>query len=157
MLNENMKTIMTLCLLLLLASNFVEAEQSDTTELNKTCPAQQLCPDLEKYYQVCRKNPTTKSCMNFIETMKKLSPVYDCSRSFDKGGIVPAIWLCGENRRQSGADYTESYYELLFKLKIKEAKEYFASPLFRSVLDGSMAEEYYDKSKKLEKKLQKNK
>lgn len=134
MLNENMKTIITLCLLLLFTANFVEAEQKGTTELNKTCPAQQLCPDLEKYYQGCRKKPDTKDCINFIETMKKLSPAYDCSRSFDKGGIVPAIWLCGENRRESGADYTESYYELLFKLKIKEAKEYFASPLFRVCL-----------------------
>jgi len=111
----------------------------------------------ERYYQACKKNPDTEVCIKFVEIMKQLSPTYDCSRSFDRGYIVPAIWLCGENRRDDGASYTESYYELLSKLKLKEAREYFSSPLFRSVLDGHMAEEYYKKSETLEKQSKKKK
>ena len=131
------------------------------TEFNKTCPAQQLCPDLERYYQSCNKKPNTDICIKFINILKKLSPIYDCQRPFDKtentNYIVPAIWLCGESRRDDGASYDESYYGLLSRLKLKEAKEYFASPLFRSVLDGHMAEEYYDRSERLEKILKKRK
>ena len=134
-----------------------EIAPSGMKEFNKICPAQKLCPDLEKYYQACKKKPNSEVCNKFIDTMKQLSPVYDCQRSFDKQYIVPAIWLCGENRRETGASYTETYYELLSKLKLKEAKEYFASPLFRNVLDGHMAEEYYDKSERLEKQLNKTK
>ncbi len=120
-----------------------------TTDLNKICPAPALCADLEKNYLACRFNTHAKECLEFIQILKHLSPIYDCSRSFDRGH-VPAIWLCGQNRRKGGASYDEAYYNLLSKLRLKEAKEYFASPLFRSVLDGAMAEEYYERSEKLE-------
>jgi hypothetical protein len=137
--------------------SIAEIAPSGMKEFNKICPAQKLCPDLENYYQACNKKPDTEICKKFIEAMKQLSPVYDCQRPFDNGYIVPAIWLCGEKRRESGASFDETYYELLSKLKLKEATEYFTSPLFRSVLDGHMAEEYYDKSERLEKKLKKKK
>lgn len=154
-----MKIYILLILLLLPIDAIAEMAPSGMKEFNKICPAQKLCPDLEQYYQACSKKPNSEVCIKFIEAMKQLSPVYDCQRSFDKQYIVPAIWLCDEKRREAGASYavTETYYELLSNLKLKEAKEYFASPLFRSVLDGYMAEEYYDKSERLEKQLNKAK
>ncbi len=153
-------SMLLIVFMFLLFADTGNAEQKNLTELNINCPAERLCPDLEKYYQACKKNPDTKPCVGFVELMKQLSPTYDCSRSFDKGYIVPAIWLCDQNKdipfthlnlRMDGEPYTESYYKLLSELNVKEAREYFASPLFRSVLDGHPAEEYYKKSEMLEK------
>jgi hypothetical protein len=156
-----MKVFYILLLLLLLPSTIAaDVAPKGMKEFNKRCPAPKLCPDLEKYYQQCKKQPDTEICKKFIETMKKLSPVYDCQRDFDRTDkasyIVPAIWICNEEkRREDGNSYLESYYDLLSKLRSSEAKEFFSSPLFRSTLDGALAEEYYHQSEELEKKLKK--
>jgi len=155
-----MKPIYILASLLLLPSIIAaDVAPKGMTEFNKRCPAPKLCPELEKYYQQCKKQLDTETCKKFVETMKRLSPVYDCQRGFDRTDkanyIVPAIWICGENRREDGTSYMEAYYDLLSKLDSKEAKEFISSPLFRSTLDGALAEEYYDQSKELEKKLHK--
>jgi hypothetical protein len=89
--------------------------------------------------------------------MEQLAPIYDCQRSFDstptENYIVPAIWLCGEERRKNGFSVVHDYLELLSRFNIPEARRYFASKLFRSTLDGYIAELYIEASEKVEAEL----
>ncbi len=97
-------------------------------EFNKRCPATKLCPDLEKYYQQCKKQPDTAVCREFIETMKELSPVYDCQRDFDRTNevnyIVPAIWICNEKERREEKMATHIWNHITtFYLNLSLAKQ----------------------------------
>ena len=126
-------------------------------EFNKACPAPKLCPILERQYQECKIQLQGHACIDFVNTMKQLAPIYDCQRSFDsrptENYIVSAIWLCGEERRENGIPVVDDYLELLSKLNIAEARRYFGSRLFRSTLDGYYAVMYKEASKKLEAEL----
>ncbi len=122
------------------------------TRFNENCPAKRLCPVLETSSKDCNPKKPGESCRNFVAAMKELCPESDCQRSFDhtdtQDYIVPAFWLCDESRRFS-------YLKLLSSLKTPDARELFASPLFRGVLDGESAELYLDKSLAVEKRLKK--
>lgn len=136
-------------LLLLLASAASAATAPHgMTEFNKLCPAARVCPDLEDAYEKCKPTRAREKCLDFIVAFKQLTPVYDCQRPFDHTDkvdyIVPALWLCDHGTRLASLD-------LLSKLKEPEARAFFASKEFRTVLDGETAELYYDKSVKLEK------
>ena len=126
-------------------------------EFNKRCPAEHLCPVLEKAYQDCKSSKERTRCVEFVETMRKLSPLYDCQRSFDStptvNYIVPALWICGETHRENDEPVTDQYLEFLSKLRLPEARAYFASKEFRRVLDGHYAEMYLEASEKLESEL----
>jgi len=126
-------------------------------EFNKICPFNDLYPPLDKAYHECSNGYVNGSCLTFIKTLAKLLPEYDCQRSFDKTYIVPAVWLAGAA--------SEDFYELLYDLasgKKKmysgdwyqsargQAKKLFLSKEFKSVLDGSMAEEYFPLIKAME-------
>ena len=123
-------------------------------KFNVKCPASRLCPDLERYYQACLSTNESNACKAFVKTFRKLTPEYDCQRSIDhtptKDFTVPAIWLC-EEIQGSGA-HVEKYINLLQKLKSDDARCFFASSDFRSVLDGYLAEEFYEVSLMEEKK-----
>ena len=129
---------------------FGDEAPSDMHEFNITCPAKKICPDLDKEYQSCKDNSNLVACLKYIETLKKLIPIYDCQRPFDhtpeKDYIVPAFWLCNERKLWD-------YIELLSNLTIKEAQELFSSSNFRSILDGELAEGFYYLSVKREKAL----
>lgn len=122
----------------------------DMKEFNVDCPAEKLCPELENQYQVCKVKPNSDACLKYIEIFKKLVPIYDCQRPYDhtleKDYIVPAFWLCAPQKQWD-------YIELLSELEINEAKEFFASPEFRSILDGELAEGFFEKSVKKESEL----
>ena len=152
-----MKALYILATLLLLPSVIVaDVAPRGMKEFNKRCPAAKLCPELEKYYQQCKKQPDTEICKKFIETLKKLSPTYDCQRNIDRPDyIVPAIWLC--EKRIQPPSMLDEYYDLLSKLKSSEAVEFFSSSLFRNTLDGDLADAYRDRSEELERKLHKKK
>ena len=122
---------------------------SQMSRFNQTCPAPRLLPELERSYQACVAN-RANACERFVVVFKQLLPEYDCQRSFDvtpKGKyIVPAIWLADD--RLLG-----QYLELLAGLETGAARELFASPQFRAVLDGDFAEIYKDKSLAAERQL----
>jgi hypothetical protein len=65
---------------------------------------------------------------------------------------VPAAWLCDEILKiNHQRDILEEYIDLLQKLKTKDARCFFASSEFRSVLDGYYAEEFSEASLRAEK------
>ena len=151
--HKDMRKELTLLLVFILAAP-VSAEPglTESKEPNKQCPAEGLCPTLEQAYQDCKSGKSKNQCSEFVETMRKLSPRYDCQRDFDTRP-VPAIWVCGEKRRENGGSVIDEYLEFLSKFKNSEAQRYFASELFRSTLDGHISELYYEKSKKRQSEL----
>lgn len=147
-------------LALFMTATIVNAEVAPPTmkEFNKTCPSKELCPEIEKSYQLCNKDRTSSACTEFVKEFRQLLPIYDCQRPFDHTEvadyIVPAVWLCDGHRGDKKAPYEfEDYVRLLSKLKSKEARVLFGSQKFRDVLDGAVAEEFGDVSHKVEKEL----
>jgi hypothetical protein len=109
------------------------------------CPSEKLCPEFIELTQKCEKDLKSESCEEFTELFRKLTPSYDCRRSFDTNP-VPAIWLCDANV----PDYPKPHEKglaLLAKLRSKKARKFFGSAELRSTLDGALAEEYLKKSR----------
>lgn len=149
---------------LFMTASIANAEVAPLTmkEFNKTCPSKELCPKIEKSYQLCKKDRSSSVCAGFVKEFRQLLPIYDCQRPFDHTDgadyIVPAVWLCDGQRGDKKAPYEfEDYVRLLSKLKSKEARELFGSQEFRDVLDGAVAEEFGDLSRKVEKELKRKK
>jgi len=153
------RTLLSFLLLLLPVCLIAEQAPEWMKDFNKTCPAARLCPILELQYQECKIQLHGRACIEFVNMMKELSPTYDCQRSFDNtptgNYIVPAIWLCGEELRESGIPVVDDYLGLLSKLHILEARRYFGGELFRSTLDGYYAEMYLRASETVEAGLSK--
>lgn len=124
----------------------VNASAADSV---KACPADQLCPKFKATIERCSKNRKSKSCDDFVNHYKKLASTYDCKRPFDTEP-VPAVWLCDDG---STPGPHERGAALLSKLRTKTAMAFFASEKFRSTLDGDIAEQFMEKSKKLSKRL----
>ena len=133
---------------------FAAEAPENMKEFNINCPAKDLCPQFDQYYQLCKENHDSDTCLRYVQLFKKLTPVYDCQRPFDhtptKDYIVPAFWLCNEPK-------SWDYIDLLSKLTFSDAQEFFASSQFRSILDGETAEGFYDLSIQREKTLKHNK
>ena len=110
---------------------------------NVTCPASRLLPELDASYHECSHGFQNRSCERFVQALAQLFPKFDCQRSFDNEP-VPALWL-------ANSAASEDYVHLLSQLKRPEARKLFASPEFRSVLDGAMAEKYVPLSLKAER------
>ena len=148
---------MLVCLSLCLGIAAYGGEATSTPEqFNIECPAVHLCPNLERYYQACKQTHQLAECDAFVATFRKLTPKYDCQRSFDHTPTadytVPAVWVCKEiqeDRPQRAV--LEEYIELLRKLKSNDARHFFASAEFRNVLDGYLAEEHRDASLRAER------
>jgi hypothetical protein len=119
------------------------------SDFNRTCPAPKVLPMLETSYQGCVAREL-HACDTFVTLFRQLLPEYDCQRAFDATPkakyVVPAIWLAGEPA-------LDRYLRLLSQLSNPSARELFASPEFRAILDGEFAETYLDKSRALEKQL----
>ena len=130
-----------------MAAGAIEAPPGQTV-FNQTCPAKTELPRLEAAYQQCRLRDK-KSCQLFVNIFKKLMPVYDCQRDFDKtpehNYLVPAIWLAGPK--------LENYVHLLSQLNLVSAQRLFGSQAFRDILDGALAEEYGPLSYQAQKKF----
>jgi hypothetical protein len=124
----------------------------DIQDFNVECPAKDLCPKINESYQACLKQ-NESDCGEFVDVFKKLLPEYDCQRPWDATEsikyIVPAVWLCGD-------DNLPKYVAQLSSLKIRKARVLFASPEFRNMLDGILAEEYTDQSLAVEKEMKKH-
>ena len=110
---------------------------------NVECPAAKLGPVLDAAYHECSHGFENGSCDRFIETFARLLPKFDCQRSFDIAP-VPAVWLLNDAA-------FEDYVHLLSKMKAKPARKLFGSPEFRDVLDGALAEDYGDLSRRVER------
>lgn len=136
----------------------------DMKTFNQTCPAKKLAPVIDHAYHECSNGYMNGSCEIFISTFQQLIPIYDCQRAFDstptKQYIVPAIWL-------SGSAELEDYVKLLARMAdpkdwlfskpdmtniAAKGSMLFGSKEFRSVLDGALAEEYFEQSEKVEKR-----
>jgi hypothetical protein len=115
-----------------------------TREFNITCPARDLLPKLDLAYHRCN-NGHSESCGPFVSLFRQALPEYDCHREFDQDYVVPVLWLADAAE--------EDYIRLLSRLQLPAARQLFASPEFREVLDGSLAEEYGPLSRKADKKL----
>lgn len=115
------------------------------TRFNETCPAAKLLPVLDGDYLSCTKKEPG-ACDKFISGFRALMPEFDCQRRFDGEYIVPAIWLAGD-------EALAKHVALVANLKTKKARELFASPEFRAILDGHLAETYEERSKAAQKKL----
>jgi hypothetical protein len=127
-------------------------------QFNVECPAKRLCPDLEKYYQSCSRTHESEACDSFVKTFRQLAPEYDCQRPVDhtptKDYTVPAVYLCKEVLAAGqGAPGIYEYIKLLKKLRSNDARSFFASADFRSVLDGEVAEAYSEPSFQAEKDM----
>lgn len=109
------------------------------------CPADVLCSKWKELAATCAKQRNGKACDAFVDAYAKLAGRYDCKRSFDTEP-VPAVWLCDEMSRGLYPTPTEKAAETLSKLKTKKGRSFFASPEFRSTLDGDIAEQYLTKS-----------
>ena len=136
-----MKFLYIFSLLVILTARSMSAEAS--------CPSMQICPQFKNDLDTCSKNRKSKICDRFVEDFRKLTPRYECKRSFDTKP-VPAVWLCDVG---STPGLHERAVALLSKLKLKKAQLFFASDELRSTLDGEVAEEFMDKSTALSKRL----
>jgi len=129
-------------------------------EPNRECPAAKLLPEIDSAYHEGSHGFVNGSCELFVTTFRQLIPKYDCQRAFDNSP-VPAIWL-------ANSAAVEDYLKLLSRLAAKNdrvlsgqwfskacsmAKELFGSAEFRDVLDGSLAEDYGDLSRRVERNL----
>jgi hypothetical protein len=121
--------------------------------LMKTCPSKDLCPQFIEYLTICNTAKKSLACDKLIDVFVKLTPRYDCLRSFDTNP-VPAIWLCDEIAGESYG-YPQPFEKavgLVSRLSSKKAKKFFVSEELRSTLDGALAEEYMNLSSKAGKK-----
>jgi hypothetical protein len=133
-------------------TSFTVAAKDASPEIkvfNLVCPAPRLLPKLEASYLSCTAG-TSASCDEFVAIFRKLLPEYDCQRPYDSTPtaryVVPAIWLAGD-------PVLDRYLALLAQLKSKAARQLFASPEFRAVLDGDFAEMYRERSQSVEREL----
>ena len=127
-------------------------------QFNVECPARRLCPDLDKYYQTCSRTHASEACDSFVKIFRQLVPKYDCQRSFDhtptKDYTVPAVWVCGEILAARGErPIFEESIKLLQELRSNDARSFFGSADFRSILDGELAETYPGTSLQAEKDM----
>jgi hypothetical protein len=127
-------------------------------QFNVECPARRLCPDLDKYYQTCARTHASEACDSFVKIFRQLVPKYDCQRSFDhtptKDYTVPAVWVCGEVLAARGErPIFEESIKLLQELRSYDARSFFGSAEFRSILDGELAETYPGTSLQAEKDM----
>lgn len=133
---------------------FAAEAPKNMKEFNINCPAKDICHQFDKYYQLCKQNRDSDTCLRYIQLFKKLAPAYDCQRPFDhtptKDYIVPAFWLCNEEK-------SWDYIDLLSKLTLSDAQKFFSSSQFRSILDGETAEGFYDLSIQRAEILKQNK
>lgn len=110
---------------------------------NNDCPMPQLGIEIRIAYNELISNPHLHlKDSTFVTLLEKSFYKYNCKRSFDKNP-VPALWLC-----DSGD--IEKWIEYLSKMNSTYAKKLFGSRLFRSVLDGSLAEQFFQLSKEVE-------
>ncbi|MDE2149256.1 MAG: hypothetical protein KGJ55_05355 [Gammaproteobacteria bacterium] len=132
---------------------------SSTGLAQPTCPAGAVLPKLDATYHACR-HYADDSCHNFITAFKDVTGRYDCKRSFDTAP-VPAVWLAGDGALD---DYVHLVWLVATKKEYKsklyggadaEARAFFASSEFRSILDGALAEEYSEKSEAMAASLKK--
>src|SRR5205814_87226 len=100
------------------------------------CPTPKLCSDIYNSKEACEKK-NKKQCDAFLEALKESFKQDQCKKG-------PTLWLC------AGFD---EYLDYLSKMKSKKAQYIYASPEFRMVLDGAVAETHLKKSKALAKKL----
>lgn len=142
-----MKSILLFLLILNSGAVFGKEASSEMKTFNKSCPASKLCKLLDLTMHKCSRYDE-KACAVFVDTYKKLVPEYDCQRTTDKQAdkkwVVPALWLCEDRRLFTiwiSAEPTKSIIEL------------FASDDFRKTLDGSLAQDFEEKSKSTQKKL----
>lgn len=131
------KTIWILGILMVFADARAETPTS--------CPSEELCPRYESSLEACEKNKKSKACDEFVKVFRKLTPRYDCQRSFDTKP-VPAVWLCDELKTEFPKPYQKGV-QLLSRLKSKRARAFFGSEELRSTMDGEVAEEFLAKSK----------
>ncbi|KYG67068.1 hypothetical protein AZI86_08630 [Bdellovibrio bacteriovorus] len=137
-----------LAILLMFAGNaHGKTAPQEMTEFNKTCPAPTICVELSESLYACESGEK-KSCDSFVDYFKKALPEYDCQRKLDSKQtakyIVPAYWLC---------DSHDIYVNALSKLKSKKAQRLYGSKELRATLDGHIAEDHLEKSKKVGRKL----
>jgi hypothetical protein len=121
-------------------------------EKTKSCPASTLCLKIHDQYKRAKAGDT-KARDNFVELLETAFPKYDCKRSYDRNP-VPAVWLCEEVPGIVSTD-VENWFFSLSRTPTRKARELYASNRFRAVLDGALAELFFDDSLKAEKELKK--
>lgn len=164
-------TALRMILLPAFTTSVMAAEAPATMhQFNVTCPAAKLAPALDRAYHECRNGYDIPEggCPKFLTIFKQLLPTYDCQRPFDasptKNYVVPAIWLTGDAEFE---DYTDLLWRMAsrkdrmfgdksFREISDSAQRLFASHEFRDALDGALAEEYLEKSKKLQRTVGKS-
>lgn len=101
---------------------------------SKDCPSINAINEILAADTQCQNSGKGEACSKFVNLFENLIPSHNCRRSFDTKP-VPAIWL-------AGGESLEKYILHLSKLKSPEAVKLFSSAQFRSILDGSLAEQY---------------
>jgi len=161
----NLKTVSIILVLVASVPLLASEAPRDMRQFNVTCPASKLLPFLDANYHECGNGFVNGSCEMFVDIFRELLPEYDCQRTCDstptKNYIVPAIWLAGDAalgdyihllwRMSSSKD--KLFTNKLFQNATDEAKKLFGSKEFRKILDGSLAEEYWPLSEKVESEL----
>jgi hypothetical protein len=109
------------------------------------CPAPKLLAEFDSAFHECSHGMQNGSCKRFVEIFRQLIPKYDCRRSFDTSP-VPAAWL-------ASSAALEDYVRLLSTLHDAAARKLFSSAEFREILDGALAEDYMELSRKVEKEM----
>lgn len=110
------------------------------------CPMPELEDKINKAYRDCIQSPEDeKKISTFIKLLKQSMYKYDCRADFSYEPI-PAWYLCDDRD-------VENWFDLLTSLQNIEAKKLLGSELFRSTLDGYIAEIYWEQSIETEKRL----
>lgn len=113
------------------------------------CEAHNDCSAFRDYEAKCRLDMNEKDCLQFVGLFEKLAVKKDCRRKFDTD-VVTSAWICDEDAEESAfPKLFERSVTTLSKLKYPLAKRFFGSEVFRSTLDGDLAAEHLERSKKI--------
>src|SRR5262249_55628060 len=122
-----------------------------------TCPAPELFKALPSAYQHAYLDPENKEAMSaFVQLLRKAMLKFDCMRPLDTDP-VPVWYLCGSSEEGNAYACSDEdvgkWFYLLATAKSRDARELFASKLFRNTLDGMFGEAYREESLRVEMEL----
>ena len=133
---------------LLPSQNNMAIETPEKPKPASLCYEHKYCETLRKLESKCRQNQKEGHCKKFVVMFERLLRKKDCKGPNDVHPI-PTVFLCDQDEVEvSYPKLTERAAMTLSKLKFAKANQLYGSPLFRSILDGALAEDHRKASEK---------
>ena len=129
---------------------------AEMKRFNQKCPSAKICPRLMHNTRVCEQARTEQACHDFIQTFWQSLLEYDCQppvkTTGDSQKLVAVLWTCDQNMGDGQPIYFHAF-NLLANLNFKGARQLFASPQFRRILEGQYINYYHQASLRLAREI----